>query len=60
MSMRRAFQRRIESLDEIVGFTTAALTAQAVDAKQRNSVDVAIEELFTNMINTVGRARPRC
>ena len=50
MRMRRAFQRRIESLDEICRFTADALTAEAMDAKQRNSVDLAIEELFTNMI----------
>lgn len=50
MTMRRAFQRRIESLGEIFRFTADALTAEAMDAKQRNSVDLAIEELFTNMI----------
>lgn len=48
--MRQAFQRRIESLGEIFRFTAAALTVEAMDAKQRNAVDLAIEELFTNMI----------
>ena len=50
MRMQRAFRRRLESLSEIVRFTADALTAEVMDAKQRNSVDLAIEELFTNMI----------
>ena len=48
MSMR--FERRIESLAEMVAFASTALAGQAIDAGPRSAIDFAIEELFTNML----------
>lgn len=50
MNARRRFERRLESLPEMVAFTAASLPAHEVDAEQRLAIDFAIEELFTNMI----------
>ncbi len=50
MNARRRFERRLESLPEMVAFTAASLPAHEVDAEQRLAIDFAIEELFTNML----------
>lgn len=50
MIARRAFERRIEALAEMVEFAATSLADCAVDAEQRLAIDFAIEELFTNML----------
>lgn len=50
MIARRAFERRIEALPEMVEFTATSLADCAVDAEQRLAIDFAVEELFTNML----------
>ena len=50
MNACRTFERRLESLAQIVEFTAAALCDRRVDAAPHQAIDFAIEELFTNMI----------
>ena len=50
MTLRRAFERRLGSLDAMVAFVASALAGEAIDAEQHRAIDFAIEELFTNMI----------
>ena len=47
---RRAFARSIDSLQGIVEFTADAFGGERIDPELRNTVDLAIEELFTNMV----------
>ena len=49
-TMRRSFERRLGSLPEMVEFAAAALADHDVDSAQRVAIDLAIEELFTNML----------
>ena len=46
----REFARRLESIDAIVAFTRAAFTSENLDARLLPVVDLALEELFTNMV----------
>lgn len=50
MSTSRRFERRIESLAEMVDFAAATLAGREVDTGQQAAIDFAIEELFTNML----------
>jgi anti-sigma regulatory factor (Ser/Thr protein kinase) len=50
MRTSRRFERRIDSLAEMVAFAAAALADRDVDTGQRAAIDFAIEELFTNML----------
>jgi serine/threonine-protein kinase RsbW len=50
MNTSRRFERRIESLAEMVAFSATALVGQEVDIGLRTAIDFAIEELFTNML----------
>jgi anti-anti-sigma factor len=50
MRQTRAFRRAIESLEDIFAFTAAAFAAHQLDARLLPVVDLAIEELFTNMV----------
>jgi len=50
MIARRHFDRRLESLAEMVEFAAAALADFDIDSEQRLAIDFAIEELFTNML----------
>jgi anti-sigma regulatory factor (Ser/Thr protein kinase) len=50
MTESRAFPRRFDSLDAIVAFTEAFFAAAGIDAGLRPAVDLALEELFTNMV----------
>jgi anti-sigma regulatory factor (Ser/Thr protein kinase) len=47
---RRAFERRIGSLGEIVAFTRERFAAARIDPGALPATDFAIEELFTNML----------
>jgi serine/threonine-protein kinase RsbW len=50
MTMRRSFARRIDALDDIVAFTSTALSTTRLDEAQRQTVHFAIEEFFINMV----------
>jgi anti-sigma regulatory factor (Ser/Thr protein kinase) len=54
MTESRAFPRRFDSLDAIGAFTGAFFAAAGIDAGLRPSVDLALEELFTNMVKYGG------
>jgi sigma-B regulation protein RsbU (phosphoserine phosphatase) len=47
---QRAFPRRTEALEDIVVFTADAFAGERLDPLLRGPVDLAIEELFTNMV----------
>jgi anti-sigma regulatory factor (Ser/Thr protein kinase) len=47
---RRDFPRRTEALEDIVLFTADAFAGERIDPSLRGTVDLAIEELFTNMV----------
>ena len=48
------FERRLESLDGISRFIKQYLARQGVDADHHESVTLAVEELFTNMLKYGG------
>jgi anti-sigma regulatory factor (Ser/Thr protein kinase) len=49
-SVRREFKRSLDSLDEIFSFTEEFFVSRGIDTSLRYSVDLAIDEIFTNMI----------
>lgn len=50
MTEYRAFGRSFASLDAIVAFTAEFFSRAGIDAGLRPTVDLALEELFTNMV----------
>ena len=46
----RTFKRSFDSLEEIVAFTHGIFASQQLDARLLPAVDLALEELFTNMV----------
>lgn len=48
--MERTFTRKIESLSEIFVFLKGAAQSYSLDERVTYSVNMAVEELFTNMI----------
>lgn len=48
--MEARFQRSIDSLDDVFNFIEKFFIKNALDKSLKYSVDLAIEELFTNMI----------
>ena len=46
----RDFPRRFEAIDDIVAFTAGAFEALGIDPRLRTPVDLALEELFTNVV----------
>ena len=48
--MQQAFSRSIESLGEIFGFTESFYEQERIESSHRFAVDLAVEELFTNMV----------
>ena len=48
--MSRAFRRNFDSLDGIFAFASETFAAHQLDARLRPVVDLALEELFTNMV----------
>lgn len=46
----RTFKRSFDSLDEIVAFTHGIFSSEQLDARLLPAVDLALEELFTNMV----------
>jgi anti-sigma regulatory factor (Ser/Thr protein kinase) len=45
-----AFTRRFDSIPEIFAFTAATFAREGIDARLLQAVDLALEELFTNMV----------
>ncbi len=50
MAMQRAFGRSFDSLGAIVAFTADVFARERIDPALRTVIDLAIEELFTNMV----------
>lgn len=50
MTAARSFRPSIDMLDALVGFTAEAFAAEVIDASLRPAVDLALEELFTNLV----------
>jgi len=50
VDMEKAFQRDFNSLDDIFGFITGALSGEGADEGTVFSIKLATEELFTNMV----------
>jgi phosphoserine phosphatase len=46
----RDFPRRTEAIDDIVAFTDETFTVLGIDPRLRTPVDLALEELFTNVV----------
>lgn len=57
--MQRKFERSFDSLDQIVSFTDEALNGTSLPPGVRYAIDVAIDELFTNMVKYNGRSPAR-
>ena len=50
MSTDRLFQRSFEAIGELAGFTREVFRHEQIDQRILPTVDLAIEELFTNMV----------
>jgi anti-sigma regulatory factor (Ser/Thr protein kinase) len=50
MTEHRMFERSFGSLPAIVAFTAGFFDRERIDARLRPVIDLAIEELFTNMV----------
>lgn len=50
MTAHRLFERSFDSLPAIVAFTEDAFARERIDPSLRTVIDLAIEELFTNMV----------
>ena len=50
MAAHRMFERSFDSLPAIVAFTEEVFARERIDPSLRTVVDLAIEELFTNMV----------
>jgi serine/threonine-protein kinase RsbW len=48
--MQKKFARQIDQLDDIVAMTECAFSDHGLDNDMRPVVDLAIEELFTNLV----------
>ena len=48
--MQQAFPRTIDALGEIFSFTASFYAREQIDSAHRFAVDLAVEELFTNMV----------
>lgn len=48
--MRRSFDRDLDDLPKAFEFAAEFYEAQGVEERHRTSIDLAIEEIFTNMI----------
>ena len=54
MAMQRMFERSFDSLPSIVAFTADVFARERIDSGLRPVIDLAIEELFTNMVKYGG------
>ncbi len=58
MSAARAFAREIDSIERIFEFTSDYFARSAIDPRLLPTVDLVVEELFTNMVKY--GTRPGC
>lgn len=49
-AMEKSFKRKINALDEVFEWIAAFMTAHQIDQAAEYAVNLAVEELFTNMI----------
>jgi anti-sigma regulatory factor (Ser/Thr protein kinase) len=49
-SQERSFPRRIDALDQVFGFVTEALGALGVNSAHEFTVNLVVEEIFTNLV----------
>jgi anti-sigma regulatory factor (Ser/Thr protein kinase) len=57
MTDSRTFRRSFESLDAIAAFTGAFFAGAGIDPGLRPAIDLALEELFTNIVKYGGASR---
>ena len=50
MTASRDFRRQVEALEELFAFTSGAFRAEGIDPALRPTVDLVLEELFTNVV----------
>lgn len=50
MTAARSFRPAIDALDALVGFTAGTFADEGIDMALRPAVDLALEELFTNLV----------
>ena len=60
-AVHRSFDRSFDSIEHIFAFTAETFAAQQIDAALLPVIDLAVEELFTNMVkySTMSRASVR-
>lgn len=58
MIVRRDFARSLESIEAIFAFTSDYFARQGVDPRLLPTVDLVVEELFTNMVKYGAAADP--
>jgi anti-sigma regulatory factor (Ser/Thr protein kinase) len=58
MSVRRGFGRSYESIEAIFAFTSDFFARQGIDPRLLPTVDLVVEELFTNMVKYGAAADP--
>ena len=54
MTSERSFRRSFDSIQDIFAFTAGVFASEQVDPSIRPSVDLTLEELFTNMVKYHG------
>ncbi len=50
MSASRAFRRNFDAMEELFAFTSEAFGKEGIDPRLRPTVDLVLEELFTNVV----------
>ena len=48
--MQASFKREFDSLDEVFGFVRLFFRAEGIDPEYLPPIDLAVEEIFTNMV----------
>jgi phosphoserine phosphatase len=61
VAVYRSFERSFDSIEDIFAFTAKTFAEQQIDAELLPVIDLAVEELFTNMVkySTMSRAAVR-
>lgn len=54
--MHRSFKREIEALNEVFGFTAEFAGANRISRSDSFAVNVAVEEIFTNIVKYAARS----
>jgi anti-sigma regulatory factor (Ser/Thr protein kinase) len=56
---RREFERSLDSLNGMFAFTRETFTKESIDERLHPVVDLALEELFTNVVKYATETRSR-